>query len=33
MKKRLSTKPVWGRTAPVCSAKLPDARHHCCCQL
>ena len=22
MKKRLPTKPVWGRTAPVCSAEL-----------
>ena len=22
MKKRLATKPVWGRTAPVCSAEL-----------
>ena len=22
MKKRLSTKPVWGRTAPVCSVEL-----------
>jgi hypothetical protein len=32
-KRIISTKPVWGQTAPVCSVNYPVARHHGCCQL
>jgi hypothetical protein len=33
MKKRLPTKPVWGRSGPFAALNYPDAHHHDCCAI